>query len=251
MDSGSRLNKDTEHRVKQRRRTNKNKISKSRNSKRRPISKDSSISHMEKDTQKARKYMKDALHFGIEAGYLIPSQSTCKILRVSSDLIKTDSRRSKSVCDTALSKNRNIPTKLEYPEVQEQKPKQRRRRRRRQARRSRSGSRMRRRSRSRSRSRRRSRNSRSRSRARVRSSSPQNPEEVTENKADDYEIDENDPKSNIHTGDIERERKTVQSNQPDDEGSVKNVEDDGSDFSNDEDEIDDEDNKNKNDNIKS
>lgn len=116
------------------------------------------------DTRKARKYMKKALDFGVESGYLIPSDSTHKILRVSSDLMKSDSRRSRSICDTALSKNRNIPTKLEDFQVQEQRRRRRRRGKRTQGRRSRSGSRMRR------RSRRRRRRSRSRSRGRKRSS---------------------------------------------------------------------------------
>lgn len=53
-------------------------------------------------------------------------------------------------------------------------------------------------------------------------------------------MDENDPKGNIHTDDVEREPKTVRSNQPDEERSMKEVEEDGSDLSIDEDETDDE-----------
>lgn len=52
-------------------------------------------------------------------------------------------------------------------------------------------------------------------------------------------MDENDPKGNIHTGDIEREPK-IRSNQPDEERSTKEIEEDGSDLSIDEDETDDE-----------
>lgn len=52
-------------------------------------------------------------------------------------------------------------------------------------------------------------------------------------------MDENDPKSNIHTDDVEREPKTVRSNQRDEERSTKKAEEDGSDLS-DEDETDDE-----------
>lgn len=53
-------------------------------------------------------------------------------------------------------------------------------------------------------------------------------------------MDENDPKSNIHTDDVEREPKTTRSNQLDEERSTKKVEEDGSDLSIDEDETDDE-----------
>lgn len=109
--------------------------------------------------------MKKALEFGVESGYLIPSDPTYKILRVSSDLMKSDSRRSKSVCDTPHFKNRNSPSRLEDAQVQEQKKRRRRRGRRRQDRKLRSSSRMR-----RSRSRRRKRRSRSRSKGRRRSS---------------------------------------------------------------------------------
>lgn len=107
--------------------------------------------------------MKKALEFGVESGYLIPSDPTYKILRVSSDLMKNDSQRSKSVCDTVHSKNSNSPTRLENLQAQEQRRRQRRGRRR-QSRRSRSSSRMR-----RSRSRRRKRST-SRSKGRKRSS---------------------------------------------------------------------------------
>ncbi|TGZ52296.1 Uncharacterized protein DBV15_09239 [Temnothorax longispinosus] len=238
MDSSRTNDKGMGYRVRQGQRKNSGRVSKLHNVKRRPISKDLPISHLQKcvdskDTRKARKYMKKALDFGVESGYLIPSDPTHKILRVSSDLMKSNSRRSKSICDTALSKNRNIPTRLEDLQVQEQK--RRRRRRGRLGRRSRSGSRTRRRSR-----RRRSRRSRSRSKGRRRKSSPQNPEEVAEDKADDYEMDENDPKRDIHTDDVEREPKTVRSSRPDEEQSTKKAEEDGSDLSGDEDETDDE-----------
>ncbi|XP_011878264.1 PREDICTED: protein starmaker-like [Vollenhovia emeryi] len=238
IDSPSQVvNRGIGYRVRPGQRKDSSRVSKLPKVKRRPISKDLPSSYLQKcidseDTRKAKKYMKKALDFGVESGYLIPSDPTYRILRVSSDLMKSDSRRSKSICDTALSKNRNIPTKLEDLQVQEQR--RRRGRRGRRSRRSKSGSRTRR------RSRRGRRRSRSRSIGRKRNSSPQNPEEVVEDKADDYEMDENDPKSNIHTGDIEREPKTVRSNQPDKERSTEKVEEDGSDLSLDEDETDDE-----------
>lgn len=57
---------------------------------------------------------------------------------------------------------------------------------------------------------------------------------------DDYEIDENDPKSNIHSDDVETEPKTTRSNPPDEEQSTKKAEGNISDLSVDEDETDDE-----------
>lgn len=57
---------------------------------------------------------------------------------------------------------------------------------------------------------------------------------------DDYEIDENDPKSNIHSDDVEKEPKTARSNPPDEEQSTKKAEGNISDLSVDEDETDDE-----------
>lgn len=104
--------------------------------------------------------MRKVLNFGIESGYLIPSDPTYKILRVSSDLMKSDSRRSKSVSDTAFFKDHNSPTRFEDLQVQEQR---RRRRRKSKGRKLRSSSRIR-----RSRSRRRKRRSRSRGRRRSR-----------------------------------------------------------------------------------
>jgi len=56
-------------------------------------------------------------------------------------------------------------------------------------------------------------------------------------------MDEDEPKSNIHTDDIEREPKTARSNQPDEEQSTKKAEENGSDLSVDEDETDDEEEK--------
>lgn len=53
-------------------------------------------------------------------------------------------------------------------------------------------------------------------------------------------MDGNDPKGNIHTDDVEKEPKIVRSNHSDEERSTKEVEEDGSDLSIDEDETDDE-----------
>lgn len=87
---------------------------------------------------------------------------------------------------------------------------------------------------------------------RSRYGSPQNPEEVVEDEADDYEMDENDRKSNIHTDDIEREPKTTRSKQLDQEQSTKKTEEEnGSDLSVDEDETDDEEEREKTDITKS
>jgi len=59
---------------------------------------------------------------------------------------------------------------------------------------------------------------------------------------DDYEMDEDEPKSNIHIDDIDREPKTVRSKQ-DEEQSTKKAEENDSDLSVDEDETDDEEEK--------
>ncbi|CAL1675135.1 unnamed protein product [Lasius platythorax] len=233
-------------------RVRKDRVSKTRGVKRHSTSRNLPISYLQKcvggeGTRKARKYIKKALDFAVESGYLIPSDSTCKVLHVSSDLMKSDPRTSRiNTCDRALSKERDTPTRLEDLQVQEQRRRRRRRRSRRaRGRRSRSDLRKRRRSRGRRRRRRRRRRSRSRSPSRVRSrySSPQNPEEVAEDEADDYEMDENDRKSNIHTDDREREPKTTRSNQPDEGQSMKKTEENGSDLSVDEDETDDEEEK--------
>lgn len=53
-------------------------------------------------------------------------------------------------------------------------------------------------------------------------------------------MDENDPKSNIHSGDVEREPKSARSNLPDEEQSTKKADENTSDLSVDEDETDDE-----------
>lgn len=123
---------------------------------------------------KARKYMKKALEFGVESGYLIPSDPTYKVLRVSSDLMKSDSRRRNkiSTCDGTVSQEvdntRDTPGRLEDLQVQEQRRRRRGRRRRGRRRRSRSDSRRRRRSRRGRRRRRRRSRTRSRSRSRSR-----------------------------------------------------------------------------------
>ncbi|XP_070156860.1 serine/arginine-rich splicing factor 11 [Polyergus mexicanus] len=233
-------------------------ISKTRGIKR-PTSRDLPISYLQKcvggeGSRKARKYIKKALDFAVESGYLIPSDSTYKVLRVSSDLMKNDPRTSRiNTCDRTLSKERDTPTKLEDVQVQEQRRRRRRRRRSTRRPRSRSDSRRRRRRSRGGRRRRRRRRSRSRSPSRVRSrySSPQNPEEVAEDEADDYEMDENDRKSNIHTDDIEREPKTIRSNQSDEGQSMKKTKENGSDLSVDEDETDDEEKKKRTDVTKS
>lgn len=64
-------------------------------------------------------------------------------------------------------------------------------------------------------------------------------------------MDENDRKSNIHTGDIEREPKTTRSNQPDEGQSTKKTRENDSDLSVDEDETDDEEDKKRTDITKS
>lgn len=61
-------------------------------------------------------------------------------------------------------------------------------------------------------------------------------------------MDEDDPKSNIHTDDIEREPKTARLHQPDGEQSTKKAEENGSDLFIDKDETDDENEKKRIDN---
>ncbi|XP_072745694.1 uncharacterized protein [Anoplolepis gracilipes] len=231
-------------------------ISKTRGVKR-PTSRNLPISYLQKcvggeDPKKARTYIKKALDFAVECGYLIPSHSTYNVLHVSSDLMKSEPRTSRNnTCDRALSKEDDGPTRPEDFQVQEQRRRRGRRRRRRRTRgeRSRSDSRRRRRRSRRDGRRRRRRRSRSRSRSlsRVRISSPQSPEEVAEDEANDYEMDENDRKSIIHSDDTEREPKTTRSNQPDEGQSTKKTEENTSDLSVDEDETDDEEEKKKTD----
>lgn len=64
-------------------------------------------------------------------------------------------------------------------------------------------------------------------------------------------MDEDDRKSNIHTGDVEREPKSTRLNQPDEGQSTKKTEENGSDLSADEDETDNEEEKKKIDPTKS
>lgn len=115
----------------------------------------------------ARKYVKRALDFGVKSGFLIPSDSSCKVLRVSSDLMKSDARNRISTCDRdALSKDHSIPNKLD-DDLQVQEQRRRRRRRGRSRTRSRSRSRRRgRRRRGRRGRKRRSRSAKYRSRSR-------------------------------------------------------------------------------------
>lgn len=74
-------------------------------------------------------------------------------------------------------------------------------------------------------------------------SSPQNPEEVVENEANDYEMDGNDPKSDPHADeDTGRESKTARTSKRDNEDeSTKKFERNRSDLSADEDESGDDD----------
>ncbi|XP_036145281.1 uncharacterized protein LOC114255736 isoform X2 [Monomorium pharaonis] len=145
--------------IKQERRKDRDRISKLHNVKRCSVSKNLPISSLQncvnsEDIRKAKRYVRKALNFGVDSGYLIPSNSMYKILRVSSDLMRSDSRRSKiNICGMAFSKNRDVPSRLE--ELQEQRKKQKRHK---QDQKSRSGSRM----RYKSKRRRKSRKSRSR-----------------------------------------------------------------------------------------
>ncbi|KYQ58124.1 hypothetical protein ALC60_02856 [Trachymyrmex zeteki] len=234
--STSTIGKSIDYRVRQRWHKDIGRISKLYNVNQCPISKNQPISYLQKcmdrkTTKEATKYMKKALNFGVESGYLIPSNSTYRILCVSSDLMKSDSRRNNiSICDMILCKNRDIPTRLK--DSQKQKRRQTRQGRYRRDQRLRSASRTRHKSRMRKK-----RRSRSCSRRRRRYSSPQNTEEVTDDEADDYEMNENDPKSNIHTDDVEKKSKTIRLNQGNEEQSTKKVKEDGSDLSIDENEI--------------
>ncbi|XP_020280061.1 uncharacterized protein DDB_G0283697-like [Pseudomyrmex gracilis] len=230
-------------------RRNHGKVAKSRNQR---ALKDLPISYLRKCVggegttgTTARKYVKRALDFGVKSGFLIPSDSSSKVLRVSSDLMKSDTQNRISTCDRdALSKDHGIPTKLD-DDLQVQEQRRRRRRRGRSRTRSRSRSRRRgRRRRGRRGRRRRSRSAKYRSRSRSRSDtknivSPQSPEEVVEDdEANDYEMDENDPKSDIHIDGVERESKTERSGKHDDDEKepTKKSERNRSDLSADEDE---------------
>nr|XP_012216540.1 PREDICTED: uncharacterized protein LOC105668658 [Linepithema humile] len=116
-------------------RKDSDRVAKSHVTKRRPTSKDLPISFLQKcvggeGTRKARKYIKKALDFGVESGYLIPSDPMYKVLRVSSDLMKSDSRKNRiSTGDQTLSKERDTPVRLDDLQVQEQRRRRRRRRR--------------------------------------------------------------------------------------------------------------------------
>ncbi|KYN21610.1 hypothetical protein ALC57_05986 [Trachymyrmex cornetzi] len=88
-------------RIRQRWRKDIGRISKLHNINQCPISKNRPILYLQKcmdrkhGTKEAEKYMKKALNFGVESGYLIPSDPTYRIVHVSSDLMKSDSRRNK------------------------------------------------------------------------------------------------------------------------------------------------------------
>ncbi|KAG7202902.1 hypothetical protein KM043_010045 [Ampulex compressa] len=176
-------------------------------------------------SEKARKYVKRALDFGLESGYLIPSD-TYNVLRVSSELMNTKAQKSAiGKHERALSRDRSprqTPARFEDYEVQDA-GRRRRSRRRRGRRRSRSGSK------------RRRRMSRRRGRKRSRS---ENPEEAVG--GDDYGLDNNGEERNIHAGDVERDPKNARMNSPDGEKTVVKGEDEGTDLSADEDETDEE-----------
>ncbi|XP_018360769.1 PREDICTED: uncharacterized protein LOC108759703 [Trachymyrmex cornetzi] len=135
-------------RIRQRWRKDIGRISKLHNINQCPISKNRPILYLQKcmdrkhGTKEAEKYMKKALNFGVESGYLIPSDPTYRIVHVSSDLMKSDSRRNKvSICDMIISKNHDIPTKFQSEDFQKQKRTQRRQERYRRDQRLRSASR--------------------------------------------------------------------------------------------------------------
>ncbi|KAL6256092.1 hypothetical protein P5V15_013327 [Pogonomyrmex californicus] len=95
VDSTSRtIGRSIDYRVRQKQYKNDGRISKLYNVKQNSIFKDLSISHLQKcvdkvqSMKKAKRYIKSALDFDVESGYLIPSDPTYKILRVSSDLMK-------------------------------------------------------------------------------------------------------------------------------------------------------------------
>ncbi|XP_066594861.1 serine/arginine-rich splicing factor 4-like [Prorops nasuta] len=101
---------------------------------------------------KAKNYIRAALNFGLESGYLVPSNNSCRVLRVSSDLMQSKdqrySGRSPSPAvgherDRERSAHRSVSRLDEY-EVQDARRRRRRRSRRRRGR-SRSRSRRRRR----------------------------------------------------------------------------------------------------------
>ncbi|KYN37221.1 hypothetical protein ALC56_09012 [Trachymyrmex septentrionalis] len=132
IDPISTIGESTGCRIRQRWRKDIGRISKLHNVNQCPISKNQPISYLQKcmdrkHTKEAKKYIKKALTFGVESGYLIPSDPTYRILHVSSDLMKSDLRRNKiSNCDMIISKNRDILTRMQNEDFQKQKRTQRR-----------------------------------------------------------------------------------------------------------------------------
>ncbi|XP_029041330.2 pre-mRNA-splicing factor 38B-like [Osmia bicornis bicornis] len=221
--------------------------SKLRRVKRRPTTRDQTLSScMHKSNggegiKKMKRYIQKALDFGVESGYLIPKDAAYKVLRVSSDLmndVNHKARKSGSPVSQARGKGaRQTPIRFEDYEVQDAR-RGRRRRGRKRRRRSRSGSRRRRRSRRRSR------------RGRRRSGSG-NADEVIEVENEEYEY-KNQPEKRNTTENANRGDDNDRVNQSDREKvASKRDDEEGSDLSVDEDETDDEEEKKRDDTTKS
>ncbi|XP_012275773.1 uncharacterized protein LOC105697221 [Orussus abietinus] len=84
---------------------------------------------------RARKYIRKALSFGVDSGYLIPADSACRVLRVSSALASyKDQKAMERGFDTALARSHRregSPVKFQDYEVQDRRKGRKGRRRRR------------------------------------------------------------------------------------------------------------------------
>ncbi|KAL2711451.1 serine/arginine-rich splicing factor 4-like [Vespula squamosa] len=191
--------------------------------------------------QKIRNHIMKALDFGIESGYLVPTDATYKMLRVSSELLEkrrrgrtekkegetTKYRRKGSEDSWNLrdKENKEVESadrstkKFEEHSVQD-------------ARRRQSGRRN-------CRSRSRSRGNRRRSRRRCRRCSPENPEEMGEDE-DDYESNKNSGKRNARKERASSGSRSSRSKTQEIDRTDVGRSDDVSDISLDEDETDDE-----------
>lgn len=183
---------------------------KSRGVKRQRVSRDHLSSCVHKCTgseglKRVKKYIQEAVDFGVEFGYLQPKNASGKLLRVASDLMNDRAQRTVSV-ERERSPHRT-PTGFENYQVQDARRRGRRRRRRR---RSRSGSR--------------SRRRRSRRGGRKRSRSA-NPEDTAENESG-Y-LEETDEKRIVRTEDTDKNPENTHLNKPDQEKPGSKDEEEG------------------------
>ncbi|KAK2580591.1 hypothetical protein KPH14_007713 [Odynerus spinipes] len=208
--------------------------------------------HRSADWRRVRNYIMKALDFGVESGYLVPTDRSYRMLRVSSDLLNKHKRkrtpskarkhRSKACVESWCSRegdkyeelddDNRSPTRFEEYPVQDAKRKRRRS--------------------SRKRSRSRSRRRRSSRRSTRKRKGEENPEEAGEDDEDeDYEIDENAGKKTICTEHTSNDSKSTRSKTQDTGKTNAQGNDDISDVSVDEDDTDEEEDKKEANNTKS